>query len=88
MLTPYGMRLTWELQTVVKGKKGMVFSIHLKDNRKVKNKKRWSQVMYMSYVLDFFMKELGDGGFSLTKPVAFSETLYSFYPTRSNSPFR
>ena len=31
----------------------MQFYIHLKDNSKVKNKKRWSQVMYMNYVLKY-----------------------------------
>ncbi|XP_028399424.1 uncharacterized protein LOC114522855 isoform X2 [Dendronephthya gigantea] len=50
--TPYGMELRWRLPG------GMNFHIHLKDNVKVKNKKRWSQVMYMSYVLDFRMKQL------------------------------
>ncbi|KXJ20581.1 Chitin synthase 6 [Exaiptasia diaphana] len=45
--TPYGMQLKWELPG------GMPFYIHLKDNFKVKNKKRWSQAMYMSYVLDY-----------------------------------
>ncbi|XP_078360423.1 uncharacterized protein LOC144644771 isoform X1 [Oculina patagonica] len=47
MKTPYGMQLKWRLPG------GMDFTIHLKDNAKVKNKKRWSQVMYMSYVLDY-----------------------------------
>eukprot|EP00794_Sanderia_malayensis_P016163 gene16163-17786_t len=50
--TPYGMELKWNLPG------GMNFHIHLKDNYKVKNKKRWSQVMYMSYVLDY--RERGD----------------------------
>lgn len=50
--TPYGMELRWRLPG------GMNFHIHLKDNIKVKNKKRWSQVMYMSYVLDFKTKQL------------------------------
>eukprot|EP00794_Sanderia_malayensis_P016107 gene16107-17728_t len=45
--TPYGLQLKWRLPG------GMPFVLHLKDNHKVKNKKRWSQVMYMSYVLDF-----------------------------------
>ena len=44
--TPYGYRLRWSVGNV------MPFSIHLKDNTKIKNKKRWSQVMYMSYVLE------------------------------------
>lgn len=45
--TPYGLQLKWCLPN------GMPFVLHLKDKVKVKAKKRWSQVMYMSYVLDF-----------------------------------
>ena len=45
--TPYGVQLNWVLEG------GMPFFIHLKDSGKVKSKKRWSQVMYMSYVLNF-----------------------------------
>ncbi|XP_052786209.1 LOW QUALITY PROTEIN: uncharacterized protein LOC128221647 [Mya arenaria] len=56
MSTPYGILLSWTLKAGDSGK-GMVFCIHLKDNVKVKNKKRWSQVMYMSYVLDFQLKQ-------------------------------
>ena len=44
--TPYGYRFTWTLQDC------MPFVVHLKDNLKVRNKKRWSQVMYMNYVLN------------------------------------
>ncbi|CAL1530473.1 unnamed protein product, partial [Lymnaea stagnalis] len=52
--TPYGMRLSWGLPiSTARTKEQMTFNIHLKDNNLVKNKKRWSQVMYMSYVLDF-----------------------------------
>lgn len=55
--TPYGMSLNWQLpgggQTT--SSSGMRFSVHLKDNLKVKNKKRWSQIMYMSMVLDYFL---------------------------------
>ncbi|KAH9513510.1 Chitin synthase, class 2 [Bulinus truncatus] len=50
--TPYGLKLSWGLPSQ-RNKERMTFSIHLKDNKLVKNKKRWSQVMYMSYVLDF-----------------------------------
>jgi len=53
MKTPYGMQLKWRLPG------GMEFTIHLKDNAKVKNQKRWSQVMYMSYILDFKQGLLG-----------------------------
>ena len=43
--TPYGYQLHWKVH------KHLPFFIHLKDNSKVKNKKRWSQVMYMNYVI-------------------------------------
>ncbi|XP_033747575.1 uncharacterized protein LOC117332686 [Pecten maximus] len=66
-MTPYGMKLTWELSTGEPGlhtdmlnSRKMKFAIHLKDNRKVKNKKRWSQIMYMSYVIDFLVKHNND----------------------------
>ncbi|GAB1607942.1 chitin synthase chs-2-like [Argonauta hians] len=54
--TPYGLCLKWMLPAPG-GKNQMKFCIHLKDNLKVKNKKRWSQIMYMSYVLDYLLKE-------------------------------
>ena len=50
IFTPYGIQLRYILN------KTMPFYIHLKDNSKVKNKKRWSQVMYMNYVLNYRMK--------------------------------
>ena len=50
LITPYGIQLKYTLD----GK--MPFYIHLKDNNKVKNKKRWSQVMYMNYVLNYRIK--------------------------------
>ena len=46
--TPYGYRFTWEVEST-----RMAFMIHLKDNQKIKNKKRWSQVMYMNYILKY-----------------------------------
>ncbi|XP_052242756.1 uncharacterized protein LOC127852809 isoform X2 [Dreissena polymorpha] len=57
--TPYGLSISWNLNTKLTNNldRDMVFKIHLKDNIKVKNKKRWSQVMYMSYVLDFILKQ-------------------------------
>ena len=45
--SPYGIQLNWTLPG------GMPFFIHLKDPMKIKAKKRWSQVMYMSYVLNY-----------------------------------
>ncbi|XP_060075146.1 uncharacterized protein LOC132554839 [Ylistrum balloti] len=64
-MTTYGMKLSWQLLATGERRqaRGMTFSIHLKDNRKVKNKKRWSQIMYMSYVLDFLVRQyIGPSG--------------------------
>jgi len=43
--TPYGGRLEWQMPG------GNKLVVHLKDKNKIKNKKRWSQVMYMYYFL-------------------------------------
>ncbi|XP_035669163.1 uncharacterized protein LOC118411191 [Branchiostoma floridae] len=52
--TPYGLQLQWNLHYGSGDTaSGMMFTVHLKDNVLVKNKKRWSQVMYMSYILDY-----------------------------------
>ena len=48
---PYGQSMTWYV-----GESKMKFTIHLKDNFKIKNKKRWSQVMYMNYVINYRIK--------------------------------
>ena len=45
--TPYGMQLVWLVSNHLR------FVIHCKNGKKVKNKKRWSQVMYMYYILFF-----------------------------------
>lgn len=45
--TPYGGRLTFVLPA------GNLLVVHLKDNAKIRNKKRWSQVMYMYYLLGY-----------------------------------
>ncbi|GAB1605228.1 chitin synthase chs-1 [Argonauta hians] len=52
--TPYGGRL----ELVMPGDTHMV--IHLKDKDKIRHKKRWSQVMYMYYLLGY--KMFGDRG--------------------------
>lgn len=44
-ITPYGGRAVWTLP----GKTKMI--VHLKDKTKIRAKKRWSQVMYMYYLL-------------------------------------
>ena len=48
--TPYGIQIT----CVLPG--GMPLFLHLKDPSLVKAKKRWSQVMYMKYILDHRIK--------------------------------
>ncbi|XP_041375426.1 chitin synthase chs-2-like [Gigantopelta aegis] len=45
--TPYGGQLTWTLPG------GTCLVAHLKDKHKIRHKKRWSQVMYMYYLLGF-----------------------------------
>lgn len=49
---PYGGRLEW----VLPGKTKMV--AHLKDKSKIRHRKRWSQVMYMYYLLGHRLMEL------------------------------
>lgn len=49
---PYGGRLVWTLP----GKTKMI--AHLKDKSKIRHRKRWSQVMYMYYLLGHRLMEL------------------------------
>ncbi|CAH0725885.1 unnamed protein product, partial [Brenthis ino] len=49
---PYGGRLTW----VLPGKTKMI--CHLKDKARIRHRKRWSQVMYMYYLLGHRLMEL------------------------------
>ena len=56
--TPYGCRFQWFIENDKNNDgndiigTGMPVFVHFKDNNKVKNKKRWSQVMYMNYVIN------------------------------------
>jgi len=50
--TPYGGRLTWTLP----GKTKLIG--HLKDKTRIRHRKRWSQVMYMYYLLGYRLMEL------------------------------
>lgn len=50
--TPYGGRLIWQLP----GKTKMI--AHLKDKMRIRHRKRWSQVMYMYYLLGHRLMEL------------------------------
>ncbi|XP_032669595.1 chitin synthase chs-2-like [Odontomachus brunneus] len=50
--TPYGGRLMWTLP----GKTQLI--VHLKDNNKIRHRKRWSQVMYMYYLLGYRLMAL------------------------------
>ena len=45
--TPYGGRLVYKLPA------GNNLIVHLKDKEKIRIKKRWSQVMYMFYLLGY-----------------------------------
>ncbi|XP_055608469.1 chitin synthase chs-2-like [Uranotaenia lowii] len=52
IVTPYGGRLIWTLP----GRTKMI--CHLKDKNKIRHKKRWSQVMYMYYLLGYRIMQL------------------------------
>ena len=58
--TPYGGRLTWNL------KHKLQIVCHLKDKRKIRIKKRWSQLFYFLYFLDNnTMKSVGPENLNL-----------------------
>ncbi|CAL1533693.1 unnamed protein product [Lymnaea stagnalis] len=46
-ITPYGLQIFCQLPS------GLPMFVHLKDPKKVKSKKRWSQAMYINYVMRF-----------------------------------
>ena len=52
--TPYGYRISMEIGPM---QLKLPFNIHFKDKHLVKPKKRWSQVMYMNYVINYRIKE-------------------------------
>ncbi|XP_053697083.1 chitin synthase chs-2-like [Sabethes cyaneus] len=52
IVTPYGGRLIWTLP----GRTKVI--THLKDKNKIRHKKRWSQVMYMYYLLGYRIMQL------------------------------
>lgn len=52
VVTPYGGRLIWTLP----GRTKMI--AHLKNKNKIRHKKRWSQVMYMYYLLGYRIMQL------------------------------
>ncbi|CAL7946040.1 unnamed protein product [Xylocopa violacea] len=45
--TPYGGQLIWNLPGMTR------LTVHLKDKNKIRHRKRWSQVMYMYYLLGY-----------------------------------
>lgn len=55
-MTPYGYRLSLDIGP---GKLQLPFNIHFKDKNLVKPKKRWSQIMYMNYVINYRIKKQG-----------------------------
>ncbi|XP_047739700.1 chitin synthase chs-2 isoform X2 [Hyalella azteca] len=66
--TPYGGRLVWTLPGKTK------FIVHLKDKQKIRHKKRWSQVMYMYYLLGF--KLMDQDSLSLKRKEVIAENTY------------
>jgi chitin synthase len=72
--TPYGLQLKTDLPNAVP------FYIHLKDENKVKKKKRWSQVMYMSYVIHFRERDQNDGSSSREHKLLHAQGKFSVDP--------
>jgi len=51
--TPYGGRLVWQLPG------GTSIVVHLKNKKKIRHKKRWSQIMYIYYFLVYMLNNSG-----------------------------
>ena len=51
--TPYGGRLVWQLPG------GTSIVVHLKNKKKIRHKKRWSQIMYIYYFLVYMLNNTG-----------------------------
>ncbi|CAF1379835.1 unnamed protein product [Adineta ricciae] len=66
--TPYGGRLVWLLP----GKNRLI--VHMKDKNLIRHKKRWSQVMYMYYLLSYKLLRRKNGGHNLSPPVTNLDT--------------
>ncbi|KAK7493296.1 hypothetical protein BaRGS_00015422 [Batillaria attramentaria] len=67
MTTPYGGRLTWTLPC------GNSLIVHLKDKILIRNGKRWSQVMYMYYLL---AHRLADSRMSATQKLETAQNTF------------
>ncbi len=52
--TPYGGRLVWRLPG------GSLLVVHLKDKTRIRHRKRWSQCMYLYYLLDYRLSSRDD----------------------------
>ena len=57
--TPYGIKITYDLPVRSKYDKANKFYIHLKDPMRIQKGKRWSQCMYMYYVLEHKRSQRG-----------------------------
>ncbi|GAB1606839.1 chitin synthase chs-2-like [Argonauta hians] len=62
-VTPYGGRLEWTLPG------GNLLMVHLKDKQKIRSKKRWSQVMYMYWILGYRIMSV-EGSVQLKQSIA------------------
>ncbi|XP_046333000.1 uncharacterized protein LOC124115884 [Haliotis rufescens] len=84
--TPYGVQLRWTFPG------GMPVFVHFKDPGKVKPKKRWSQCMYINYVMKYrkIIGEKNCQNMKLTKSptsetLASNDSTYDADPVKSNS---
>ncbi|CAC5389821.1 CHS1 [Mytilus coruscus] len=69
LYTPYGIQLSWKIDNE------MPLFVHLKDVSKVNAKKRWSQVMYMKYVLNYRSSNFRKSSANVSKNSSFASLL-------------
>ncbi|VDH91877.1 chitin synthase, partial [Mytilus galloprovincialis] len=62
--TPYGGRMHWKLPY------GNTIIVHLKDKQEIRRKKRWSQIMYLYYILDWCLTKNFEGTKGSKKEIA------------------
>ncbi|CAH1797404.1 unnamed protein product [Owenia fusiformis] len=65
--TPYGGKLIWTLPG------GNVVVAHLKDKNRIRHRKRWSQCMYMYYLLGYKLMGMKEDGASDSSSIATSK---------------
>ncbi|OWF51706.1 uncharacterized protein LOC110448740 [Mizuhopecten yessoensis] len=74
VITPYGGRLVWTLPG------GNKLFVHLKDKEKIRHKKRWSQIMYLYYLIGYEMMEQNRSKFGKDINFEDCQSIFDFFP--------